>query len=176
MNESGRHSQGSGGAGASVESILDAIEFQSAILTLNAAVEAAHIAGPTAPTSRAPSPVKQATGREDGNRREARPAPSQAGGLPETPGGSAPLPGCCAASAADSGAEARWQRSLERLQQSLAAACGADRSNGADGRRQTGTAPPRATAAPDAVPILRRRRRSTPAQFGPPHPFQGGTS
>ena len=175
MNGSGRHSQGSGGAGASVESILNAIQFQSAILTLNSAVEAAHIAGPTAPTSRAPGLVERAAGKEDGNRREARPAPSQVAGLPEAPGGSAPLPGC-AASAADCGAEARWQRSLERLQQSLAAACGADRSNGADDRRQTGTAPPRATAAPDAVPILRRRRRSTPAQFGPPHPFQGGTS
>jgi len=143
MNGLERHRQV---PGATADSILDAIEFQTALLTLNAAVEAAHTGGPAWPAGPAPSAPAQAAGKEAVNRHpHAQP--------------------CCGAAANQPAVEAGWQRSLERLQKALAASI-ADLHGGADGRPHT--QPPPATAPPNPIPVLRRKPRSTPGSFRTP--------
>ena len=83
MNGLGRQLEDSGGAGESVERVLDAIGFQTAILTLNAAVEAAHAAEPgmggTALTGQVRNPAQDIAGRPAEGDRELMAVPRQAG-------------------------------------------------------------------------------------------------
>lgn len=170
MSELERHTQSAGGT--SIDGVLSAIEFQTALLTLNAAVEAAHRGRPPSPPSSAPNPAEQAAPKDAANRRQSKPASRQAGGSQSAPRGSHLLP-CCEPSANGPAATDRWQRSLERLQTALAAACGADLPHGANGRSHP--QPPQPTPAPEPIPVLRPKRRSTPWPPTPPPRFQDHT-
>lgn len=182
MNGLGRQLEGSAGAGESVERVLDAIEFQTALLTLNAAIEAADTAGPAiesaALTGQVRNLAEHSAERADEGAQEAMAEPCQAGAFPPIaePGGPTPQTAAnCGAPAADSGVQARlWQESLERLRQSLAAACGSDRPTDTDRRPQTENARPHPAAAPEPISGSRRRRRMQTTQFGARDPFERG--
>jgi hypothetical protein len=181
MNGLGRQLEDSEGAGESVERVLDAIEFQTAILTLNAALEAAHTAKPgiesTALTGQVRNLAEHVAERTGEAAQGLMSEPWQAGSVPPIagPSGSTPTPGNSGAPAADSKVQARlWQEALERLRQSLAAACCADLPMDMDGRPHAENARPHPAAPPEPVPVPRRRRRSKPAQFGPRDPFARG--
>jgi hypothetical protein len=177
MNGLGRQLEGSEGAGESVERVLDAIEFQTALLTLNAAVEAAHAAEPgtgsTALAGRIQNAAEHIAGRAAEGGQEVMAAPWQSDAFPPIAGPSGSTPqtaGNSGASAADSGVQARlWQESLERLRQSIGAASGAAPPIDTDGRPQAENA---LGVAPDPAP--RRRRRSQPTQSSPRAPLDHG--
>ena len=171
MNGLGRQLEGSAGAGESVERVLDAIEFQTAILTLNAAVEAAHTAEP-APGSAALAEHVAERPAESGPALMA--APWQADEFPPMAGPGDPTPqtaGNCGAPAADSGVQARlWQESLERLRQSLGVACGVALRRETDGRPQAEKARPQPASAAEPVPAPPPR----PSQLSPRDAFERG--
>ena len=179
MNGLGRQLEDSGGSGENVERVLDAIEFQTAILTLNAAVEAAHAAEPrtgsTAFAGQAWNAAKNIAGPVAECGQELTAAPSQADAFPPTMGPSGSIPqtaGNCGAPAPDSGVQVRlWQEALERLRQSLAAACGAGPTIDTDGRPQAANVRPQPAATPEPVPAPGLRRRPQPTQFNPRSPF-----
>jgi hypothetical protein len=171
MNGFGRQLEGSAGAGESVERVLDAIEFQTAILTLNAAVEAAHTPQP-APGSVALTQhiaERPAEGRE-----EPMAAPWHSAAFPPMAESGRPTPqtaGNCGAPAGDSGVQGRiWQESLERLRQSLGVACGVALPRESDGRPQADKARPQPASAPEPVPAPRPR----PSQLSPRDPLERG--
>ncbi|MGB9455027.1 MAG: hypothetical protein WCB12_03230 [Bryobacteraceae bacterium] len=60
MNGFGKQLENFGRAGESVERMLDAIRFQTAILTLNAALEAAQMAKPGVESMAIADPVRNA--------------------------------------------------------------------------------------------------------------------
>ena len=186
MNGSGRQLEDSGGSGEGVERVLDAIEFQTAILTLNAAVEAAHAAEPRAGSSeftgQAWNAAENIAEPTAVGGQEVIGTPLQADAFPPITGPDGPAPqtaGNRGESATDSSVLARlWQDSLERLRQSLAAASGAGPPTDTDSRRQAESARPQPAGAPEPVPspvpVPGLRRRPQPTQFNPPNPFERG--
>jgi hypothetical protein len=176
MTGLGRQLEENGGADERVARLLDAIQFQTAILMLNAAVDAAHDAAPelgsAAPASQAPHAAGYIAGRAAADGRMPLAARSQAADVPPiAPNGEStysPVCNCCP-SAAESAVEVRrWQESLERLGQALGVASGTVLLEDNGGRHQTENTPPRPAAAPGSVPVQVRLRRSQPPQFGSP--------
>jgi hypothetical protein len=171
MNGLGRQLEGSEGAGESVERILDAIEFQTAILTLNAAVEAAHTAEPAAGSVALTEHIAE---RPAEGGQEPMAAPWHADAFPPMAGPGGPTPqtaGNCGAPAADSGIQDRlWRESLERLRQSLGVACGVALPRETDGRPHAEKVRPQPASAPEPLPAPRPR----PSQLSPREPFERG--
>ena len=145
MKGLGRQLEGSGRAFESVERTLGAIEFQTSILTLNAAVEAADSAersvGSTALPGRIQGPVEHASESANEAAPEATPQQRRYGAFPPIaePDGSTPQrpENCGTSDTDDSKVQARvWRDSLKRLRQSLATERRADFPIEMDGRRQ----------------------------------------
>lgn len=180
MNELGRQLENLEGGAESAERVLGAIEFQTAILTLNAAVEAAHGAEtaswPTLPAGQGRSLVGHMPVREAEGSQERTAAPLRSDSIPSMspPSGTTPpTAGACGAPA-EAGAPARlWQRSLERLRQSLVVACDNTFPIDADGRPEAEKARPQPAAAPEPVPV-RQRRRPQAARVHPRDRFERG--
>jgi len=181
MNGLGRRLEDFGGSGESVERTLAAIEFQTAILTLNAAVEAASGAGPGTGSPARTRPVRDGAGNTAGQvaegGREATVVPWRAGAPPPiagSTGSSPPTTGNCAVSAAEPGVEARlWQRALERLRQSLLVARGSPHID-PDGRPQPESMRRQPAVSPAPGPAARRCGRSQPTQSHPRERFEHG--
>lgn len=181
MNELGRQLEDSGGSGESIERVLDAIEFQTAVLTLNSAVEASHAAvpetGSPALTGQVRSAAQQIGEPAAESAQEAKAGPWQVDAFPSIAGPSSSTQqtaGDCGASEADSGVQVRnWQESLDRLRKSLAA-CGASLPIGAGGRSQADNVRSHPAFAPEPVPAPTRRRRPHASQFNPRDSFERG--
>jgi len=182
MKGLGRRLEGAADACERVESVLDAIEFQTAMLTLNAAVEAAHSAEPaaesTAPNGRVrklPEPLA-ATIAESAHSTRAEPSLSGTFVRVTAPNGSTPQTDAHSERLkAESPVEARiWQVSLERLRQSLAVAGGGALPVGAGGRAPADEVCPQQTLAREPVPAPHRRGRPQPTQFSRRRPLESG--
>ena len=143
----------SGPSSEDAAQVLQALEFQTALLTLNAAVEAAQMTGPPHEQAQSPPGSPLAGGERDGSI-AAFEAPSYPAGsaVPVLPAdGSAWRTSCSGGTTPpDREVEARWRGSLARLCQSLDC---------------LDTAPPPVENAlpqpapdPQQAPVLRRRR------------------